>query len=90
VGWPIQNVLLDLTGGVCSFLQEFIDAYNSGNYGMFTSNIPKLFLAIETIFFDFVFITQHFVFYRGKQPVYYIDFKEGTESSQDQSEQNIK
>jgi cystinosin len=71
VGWPIQNVLLDLTGGVCSFLQEFVDAYNKDDFGIFTTNLPKLFLAIETIIFDFVFIFQHFVLYRGKEPVHY-------------------
>ena len=30
VGWHIGNVLLDLTGGIFSFLQMFIDAINEG------------------------------------------------------------
>jgi cystinosin len=69
VGWPIQNVLLDLTGGLGSFLQEFIDAYNKDNWGLFTSNIPKLFLAMESVVFDLVFIFQHFFLYKGQDPV---------------------
>lgn len=68
VGWPIQNVLLDLTGGTGSFLQQFIDAYNHDNWGIFTSNIPKLVLAIESVCFDLLFIFQHFFLYKGQQP----------------------
>lgn len=29
-GWSIGNVLLDLSGGILSFAQQFIDAINSG------------------------------------------------------------
>ena len=35
VGWHIGNVLLDLTGGIFSFLQMFVDALNEGNYTFF-------------------------------------------------------
>lgn len=30
IGWSIGNVLLDITGGLLSFAQQFIDAFNSG------------------------------------------------------------
>ena len=30
VGWSIENILLDLTGGALSMMQMFINAYNYG------------------------------------------------------------
>jgi len=30
VGWSIENILMDFTGGVLSILQMFINAYNYG------------------------------------------------------------
>jgi len=68
VGWPVQNVLLDLSGGVGSLIQQSIDAYNNDNIGIFTANIPKLFLAIESICFDLLFLVQHFILYKGNKP----------------------
>jgi cystinosin len=32
IGWSIANVLLDISGGLLSFSQQFIDAINSGNH----------------------------------------------------------
>jgi hypothetical protein len=49
-------------------LQQFIDAYNHENWGIFTSNIPKLVLALESVCFDLLFIFQHFYMYKGQQP----------------------
>jgi cystinosin len=68
VGWPIQNIFLDLTGGIGSFLQQYIDAYNKDNYALITSNIPKFMLAIESVCFDILFLVQHFILYRGNKP----------------------
>eukprot|EP01012_Entosiphon_sulcatum_P027643 TRINITY_DN3332_c0_g1_i2.p1 TRINITY_DN3332_c0_g1~~TRINITY_DN3332_c0_g1_i2.p1 ORF type:complete len:306 (-),score=63.29 TRINITY_DN3332_c0_g1_i2:349-1266(-) len=63
VGWSIGNILLDITGGTLSLVQNFIDAYNKSEWDIFTGNIPKLMLAIVTIFFDLIFIVQHYVLY---------------------------
>eukprot|EP00002_Diphylleia_rotans_P037741 TRINITY_DN8469_c0_g1_i2.p1 TRINITY_DN8469_c0_g1~~TRINITY_DN8469_c0_g1_i2.p1 ORF type:complete len:262 (+),score=60.80 TRINITY_DN8469_c0_g1_i2:59-844(+) len=69
VGWSIHNILLDITGGVLSFLQLFIDAEIENDYSELTDNIPKLLLSIETVFFDVIFIVQHYVLYGEKYQV---------------------
>lgn len=67
VGWNIINILLDLTGGIFSFLQIAIDAINGegslfGGGGAF--NVVKFILSVTSIFFDSIFIFQHYVLYR--------------------------
>jgi len=64
VGWSIGNVLLDFSGGVLSFLQMFLDSWNAGNYDIFTANPVKLGLSFISIFFDILFIIQHYALYR--------------------------
>jgi len=64
VGWSIGNVLLDITGGSFSFAQQFVDAYRQDTMSVFTKNIPKLILSVESVAFDILFILQHYVFYR--------------------------
>jgi len=66
VGWSIINILLDITGGTLSFFQNFLDAWNQEDPTILTGNIPKLTLSIVTIFFDIVFITQHYVLYTDR------------------------
>eukprot|EP01006_Ploeotia_vitrea_P008320 TRINITY_DN19649_c0_g1_i1.p1 TRINITY_DN19649_c0_g1~~TRINITY_DN19649_c0_g1_i1.p1 ORF type:complete len:332 (+),score=163.26 TRINITY_DN19649_c0_g1_i1:26-997(+) len=64
VGWSIGNVLLDITGGTFSFTQQLLNAYNQRDWGVFTSDVPKLLLAVESVLFDLLFIFQHYVLYR--------------------------
>jgi len=63
-GWSIGNVLLDVTGGLLSFLQMFLDSFNSGSFDVFVRNPVKLGLSLFSIFFDILFIIQHYVLYR--------------------------
>ncbi|MDP2439253.1 MAG: PQ-loop domain-containing transporter [archaeon] len=63
VGWAIWNVLLDLTGGLLSLLQQFLEVLNSGSWTVFTGNWAKTGLALFSIFFDVLFIIQHYVLY---------------------------
>jgi len=65
-GWSIVNILLDITGGTLSFFQNFLDAWNQEDSTILTGNIPKLTLSIVTIFFDVVFIIQHYVLYTDR------------------------
>jgi PQ loop repeat len=51
-GWAIGNVLLDLTGGFLSFGQQGVDAVNQGDWGVFTTDVPKLLLSVESVAFD--------------------------------------
>jgi len=66
VGWSIINILLDFTGGTLSFLQNFLDAWNQEDQSILTGNIPKLTLSLVTIFFDIVFMTQHYILYTDR------------------------
>lgn len=60
-GWNISTILLDLSGGILSFLQTFIDSLESGNYGEF--NAAKVCLGMISILFDGIFIVQHYFLY---------------------------
>lgn len=73
-GWSIGQNLLDLTGGILSFGQQFVDAINVGDWAIIYGNPVKLGLALISIGFDLIFMSQHYICYRGKK-------KESTESS---------
>eukprot|EP00808_Paulinella_micropora_P005603 g10654.t1 len=70
VGWSIGNILLDLTGGVLSFAQEFADAYRQNDWSLFTHNVPKLLLALVSVGFDLLFITQHYCLYTDRHETF--------------------
>lgn len=50
-----------------SLLQLGIDSYLQRDWSGITGNPVKLCLANTSIFFDIMFITQHFVLYRAKK-----------------------
>lgn len=66
VGWSIGNILLDLTGGVLSFAQMAVQSIDQNTWVNFYGNIGKTLLSLEVVFFDLLFILQHYVLY----PVY--------------------
>ena len=72
VGWSLENVLLDLSGGVLSLLQIFVDYLDTNTTSQFSSNLnfAKFLLGLVTIGFDMIFIFQHYVLYRrtGAEP----------------------
>jgi cystinosin len=72
VGFSETGVLLDFTGGVLSFVQQFLDAYNSNDWSKLigSSAIPKLLLALESVAFDIVFIIQHYLLYTKRESSY--------------------
>ena len=63
-GWSIGGNLLDLAGGLMSFGQQFIDAINAGDWSIIYGNPVKLGLALVSIAFDLIFMTQHYICYR--------------------------
>lgn len=65
-GWSIWQILLDITGGVLSITQQGIDSYLQHNWSGITSNPVKFGLGQISIFFDVLFILQHYVIYRKK------------------------
>ncbi|XWW96726.1 hypothetical protein V2A60_004705 [Cordyceps javanica] len=66
-GWSIAQILLDLTGGVLSIAQQGIDSYLQHDWSGITSNPVKFGLGQISIFFDLLFILQHYVIYRKKR-----------------------
>ncbi len=60
VGWTIHNVLLDFTGGITSTLQLFIDAKK---FQEVVADFPKLCLGSISMFFDAIFLVQHYALY---------------------------
>ena len=60
-GWSIFNILMDLTGGTFSLVQNLIDGIQivkeDQNNGL---NIAKFALSLCCIFFDIIFLFQHF------------------------------
>jgi hypothetical protein len=63
-GWSIGNILLDFTGGLLSFGQQFLDAINSGNWGVVFGSPVKVGLGVVSVFFDIIFMIQHYGLYR--------------------------
>jgi cystinosin len=63
-GWSIGQILLDFSGGVLSLVQLLIDASFQPNWSGVVGNPVKLGLGNISIFFDLIFITQHYILYR--------------------------
>ncbi len=63
-GWSIGNILLDLTGGLLSLIQMFLLAKNYHDWSSIFGSPTKLGLGLFSIFFDLIFIVQHYVLYR--------------------------
>ena len=63
VGWNVKNVILDLTGGILSLIQLVGDCASMKNWSGLVGNPVKIFLSLVTIFFDVIFLLQHYVMY---------------------------
>lgn len=63
-GWSIGQILLDFSGGVLSLVQLLIDASFEPDWSGVIGNPVKLALGNISIFFDLIFIMQHYVLYR--------------------------
>ncbi|KAH8599963.1 PQ loop repeat-domain-containing protein [Bisporella sp. PMI_857] len=67
VGWSIYQILLDFTGGILSIAQLFIDSWLQRDWSGITGNPVKLALGNISIFFDIIFIAQHYWLYSGNE-----------------------
>ena len=58
VGWSLENVCLDMTGGLLSFFQTYIDSAILGQslFGNETFNVIKFTLSVMSVCFDTVFL----------------------------------
>jgi len=62
-GWSIWQVLLDLFGGILSIAQLFLDSARQADWSGITGNPIKFALGNVSIFFDVIFIIQHYRLY---------------------------
>ncbi|XP_050072028.1 uncharacterized protein LOC126559904 [Anopheles maculipalpis] len=63
VGWSIENVLLDFTGGMLSMLQMLLNGYNYDDWASIFGDPTKFGLGLFSVLFDILFIVQHYVLY---------------------------
>ncbi|XP_055592852.1 cystinosin homolog isoform X2 [Uranotaenia lowii] len=64
VGWSIENILLDFTGGMLSMLQMLLNAHNYDDWASIFGDPTKFGLGLFSVLFDIVFIVQHYVLYK--------------------------
>ena len=62
VGWSIANILLDLLGGVFSFISAGLSRYDG-------LNLSKILLGVFSIGIDLGFMFQHYCLYRKRDVV---------------------
>jgi len=63
LGWAIENIILDLTGGIFSIIQLLLDSSLTGDWSSAIGDFSKLGLGLISIGFDIIFIIQHYVLY---------------------------
>ncbi|KAL4956695.1 PQ loop repeat-domain-containing protein [Aspergillus filifer] len=63
-GWSIVQILLDFTGGLLSLAQLVLDSAFQNDWSGIAGNPIKFLLSNVTIFFDLVFMVQHYILYR--------------------------
>uniref|UniRef100_A0A2M4AX52 Cystinosin homolog n=2 Tax=Anopheles triannulatus TaxID=58253 RepID=A0A2M4AX52_9DIPT len=63
VGWSIENVLLDFTGGMLSMLQMLLNGYNYDDWASIFGDPTKFGLGLFSVLFDILFMVQHYVLY---------------------------
>ena len=59
-----MQILLDFGGGVMSILQLVIDSSLQADWSGLTANPVKFGLGNVSIFFDLIFMLQHYILYR--------------------------
>ncbi|KAL2635564.1 hypothetical protein R1flu_007043 [Riccia fluitans] len=69
VGWSIGNIILDLSGGVGNLFQLVIQSIDQHSVQNFTGNVGKLGLSLESIFFDILFVVQHYLLYPEREDI---------------------
>lgn len=66
VGFSFSSVCLDVIGGIFSLAQQAVLCIQTGSLIPFIGNIPKTLIAIESLFFDFLYMFQHLVLYTDR------------------------
>ena len=85
IGWNIHNILLDFTGGAFSFGQNIVDSFRD-EFSVTSEgqpkglNIAKFALSFISMFFDIIFMTQHYILYKDSNT----DIEERQKEKRDQ------
>ncbi|KAL6139504.1 hypothetical protein ACLB2K_057808 [Fragaria x ananassa] len=66
IGFSIGNILLDFSGGVANYAQMAVQSIDQDSWVNFYGNIGKTLLSLISVFFDLLFMGQHFVLYPAK------------------------
>lgn len=69
IGWSFSMVLLDVLGGSFSIAQQVVRCLRLQSWAPFTANLPKTFLAMESLMFDAFFILQHVMWYTDREDI---------------------
>nr|XP_043607671.1 cystinosin homolog [Erigeron canadensis]XP_043607672.1 cystinosin homolog [Erigeron canadensis] len=69
IGFSIGNILLDLLGGLTNYGQMAVQSIDQHSWVNFYGNIGKTLLSLVSIFFDLLFIVQHYVLYPVKKEI---------------------
>ncbi|EPS70714.1 hypothetical protein M569_04047, partial [Genlisea aurea] len=67
VGFSIGNILLDFTGGAANYAQMAVQSVDQNSWVNFYGNIGKLMISLVSMFFDVLFMIQHYVLYPRKK-----------------------
>lgn len=68
-GFSIGNILLDFLGGCTNYAQMVVQSVDQNSWVNFYGNIGKTLLSLVSIFFDLLFMCQHYVLYPAKKAV---------------------
>ncbi|GMI67086.1 hypothetical protein like AT5G40670 [Hibiscus trionum] len=66
-GFSIGNILLDFTGGLANYAQMAVQSIDQNSWVNFYGNIGKTLISLVSIFFDIIFMCQHFVLYPSRK-----------------------
>ncbi|XP_074286639.1 cystinosin homolog [Silene latifolia] len=67
-GFSIGMILLDFLGGVTNYGQMAVQSIDQGSWTNLYGNLGKTLLSLVSIFYDLIFMMQHYVLYHGKKP----------------------
>ncbi|CAK7328212.1 unnamed protein product [Dovyalis caffra] len=66
-GFSIGNILLDFFGGLTNYAQMAVQSIDQNSWVNFYGNIGKTLLSLVSIFFDLLFMCQHYILYPAKK-----------------------
>ncbi|KAG9004107.1 hypothetical protein FRB94_012416 [Tulasnella sp. JGI-2019a] len=68
VGFSIEGMILDLSGGLLSLIQSLLIAHMDSDWSSVIGNPVKFGLSLLAMCFPTIYIVQHFILYRGREP----------------------